>query len=134
MQPCSHCRGRADRGRLRREHDEDGLEGILGQVVVAGDPAADSKDEPAVTSDEFGECSLIAACDEAREQLAIAGRDRPVGGAGAEVVHETVELRSRHSECPHAGKVTSQPVYPRPPPGASKKIAAFGLLSTLLTT
>ena len=103
-------------------------------MVVAGDPAADAEDEPAVAADEFGERGFIAAGDEPPEQLAIAGGGRPVGGTRAEVVHETVELRGRHSECPHAGKETSQPVYPRRPPGASEKNAAFGLLTTRMTT
>ena len=39
-----------------------------------------------------------------REQLAIARPRSPRRAPRAEVVHETVELRGRHSECPHGGE------------------------------
>jgi hypothetical protein len=71
VQPVGDLLPRRDGLGLRGEDEEGGLEGVLG-VVVAEQASAHAPDHRPVPFDERGEGGLVAALDEAAEQLAVA--------------------------------------------------------------
>jgi hypothetical protein len=55
-----------------RQHQEGGLEGVLGVLLVAKDAAAQTQDHGPVPLNQGGKGRLIAVTSEALEQLAVA--------------------------------------------------------------
>jgi hypothetical protein len=71
MQPVSEYLAGPDGRGLADEHQEGGLEGVLGVLPVGEGAATDPPDHRAVAADEVGERGLVPALDEARQQLLI---------------------------------------------------------------
>ena len=57
-----------DCGRLARQHEEDGLEGILGRVGIAEHPPADAQHHRAVPRHQRSEGILVAPCGEPAQE------------------------------------------------------------------
>src|SRR5262249_45254057 len=58
----------SDRTRLASEHEEGGLEGVVGVVAAAHDAAANGQDHRPVAADQRGEGRLIASGNEVGQQ------------------------------------------------------------------
>ena len=71
IQPVADLLARLDRACPPRQHDEDRLERVVGDGVVARDPAANAQDHRPVPTDQPGERVRIAIRDERAEELAI---------------------------------------------------------------
>ena len=72
MQPAGQGLRLADRGGIAGQHQEGGLEGVLGIVLVAQDVTADAPDEPSVPLDQGGEGVFLVVGREALQQLRVA--------------------------------------------------------------
>jgi hypothetical protein len=86
---------------LRQRHQERCLEGIFGPVDVCQDAPADAPDQGPVSDQQAREGNLIAAADEAFQQLGICRG--PIGlqdRQSAEVAKDRVQVPSRHGVAP----------------------------------
>src|SRR5262249_31971038 len=73
VQPAAQGAAVADGTSLSRQHEEGGLEGVLGVVAVAEQPAADAEHHRAVPLHQPAEGQFVALSEEPVEQLAVRG-------------------------------------------------------------
>src|SRR5262249_35735207 len=114
VEPVADLLPRHDRGRAAGEDEEGGLEGVLGVVVVAEDPAADAPDHRPVALHQGLEGGLLATRDEAFQELAVGEPDeRPRLEEGAEVPEAWVHAAGHRCVAPPAGLDRPLPIITR---------------------
>jgi hypothetical protein len=102
IEPAAHRLAIGDRGRFTGEDEEGGLESVFGVLRMAQNPAADAQHHRAVSPYQGGEGGLIAAGDEAREELAIR-QVIPAGGMEdlMKVFEGLAQTLCRHADAAH---------------------------------
>ena len=71
MQPGGQPRADAGGGGFASQHDERGLEGVVGEVGIGHDAAADGQHQRPVPADQLGERPFVAGVGEPPEQVAV---------------------------------------------------------------
>ena len=95
IEPVAQQVGVADRPRLPRQHEEGGLEGVLGEVAVGEDLPADAQHHRAMTRDQGGEGGLgviVSPRDKLLQEL-------PVGEPGRRAAREERPELPGHRPC-----------------------------------
>src|SRR5262249_42342100 len=83
--------------RLADEDQEGGLEGVLGVVVIAEDPAAHGPDHRAMPAHQGGQRRLVPAAEVVLQQLPIGqARPTPQKHGPAQVLEDLARLACRH--------------------------------------
>jgi hypothetical protein len=90
MEPADDCLALADFRGAAGEHQEGGLEGVLGVLVVVQDVLAHAQDQPPVPLHQGGEGGGIPVFAEPLDQL---GVRQVIGGLGAHRLAEAAEDR-----------------------------------------
>jgi hypothetical protein len=101
VQPAGERRAAPERACLPGEGEEGGLEGVLGVLPVAQEPAADAEHHGAVPPDEHLEGGLVAAGGEPFEEVAVLeAAVRPPGDETAQVTEDVVRRAWGHGWLP----------------------------------
>ena len=100
VEPRCHGIGFADGAGPPGQHQEGGLEGVLGVVMAVEDPAADAQDQRAVPVQEGCERGLVAAQGEALEQFPVARAGAAVFQHETEMLHHPGHWRRHASDTP----------------------------------
>ncbi len=86
IEPGAEPVGVAERTGLARQDEEDGLEGVLGEMAIAQELAADAEHHRAMPGHQGGEGGLVAAVVEPLDELAVGEPDERA------IVEERAEL------------------------------------------